>query len=211
MTKTAGTPAKAMTDSPLNLHPSIRKSVGAFRYILAATTWLAKSVAEAKKFHEPYPYICTLACSAAPGKDVKIDKTILDLTEEEDLDRGRTPLLTRALTESFRIFTIAVKEIIWGDPSFRSLKNHSNLEFLKHIRNASAHGNSFYWGTGRSRSRTISRLPVSWRGKTIKASLEGSGLYFDFLSPGDLFLLLEDISGLVPATAAQSSQPSPES
>jgi hypothetical protein len=40
-------------------------------------------------------------------------------------------------------------------------------------------------------------MPVIWREKQILPNLEGTSLYFDFLDPGDIFILLDDISSLL--------------
>ena len=36
-----------------------------------------------------------------------------------------------------------------------------------------------------------------WRNKEIRKELEGKQLYMDFMKPGDIFILLLDISKLV--------------
>ena len=97
----------------------------------------------------------------------------------------------------FRIFTIAIKDIIWEENDFKNILNCKELIFLRHLRNACAHNNNFYFGSGNQRNSTLKTFPITWQNKIIKESIEGETLYFDFFMPGDIFLLLHDISKLV--------------
>ena len=99
--------------------------------------------------------------------------------------------------------TISVKDIIAEHPDFANAKNEELLRFLRHVRNAAAHDNRFYFGAGKQRDRTLDGLPVRWRTKTIDASLEGKQLFHNFLGAGDLLFLLSDVSALAsPITIA---------
>ena len=65
-------------------------------------------------------------------------------------------------------------------------------EFLRHVRNAAAHGGSFYF-RGKEPSR-----PATWRGRAINRNLQGTPLFSapvatGFLGSGDLLHLLSDI------------------
>ena len=136
-----------------------------------------------------------LDCEATTQK-IKVDKSILGLIEKEGFNCP-TPVFSQTLINFYRVFTIAVKDIIWEEPYFQPLLQKSELQFLKHLRNASAHNNKFFWGKGRQRVDTIQKLPISWRGKVIEEKLEGTKLYMDFMKPGEIFFLLSDISKLV--------------
>ncbi len=129
-------------------------------------------------------------------EEIKLDKSILNLIKQENMN-GPVPLYSQTLINFYRAFTIAIKDIIWEEPDFKSFLNNDKLQFLKNLRHASAHSNKFYLGRGKERTKTISKLPISWRGKVIEEKLEGTKLYFDFMKPGDLFLLLSDISELI--------------
>lgn len=183
-----------MNDTPLQFHNSFNELLDSFRNIVASATWLKASIPSAKKFYDSYPYIIELSCSAPPGVSIKVDKSILTLVEREGF--GNAPLFSNTLVNFYRMFTIAVKDIIWEEQDFVMLKGSNHLKFLKHLRNACAHNNEFYWGSGRARKNTLKELPLVWRGKVIKEDIEGKTLYFDFLSPGDIFFLLSDISSL---------------
>lgn len=181
-----------MQDQPLHFHKSFDSLLDTFRNVITGTTWLKASIKEAELFYKNWPYIITLPCSVI-RKEIKLDKSILSLIEKEGFNQP-TPLYSQTLINFYRIFTIAIKDIIWEEPNFSNLLNKPELQFLRHIRNASAHNNQFYWGSGRERTDTLLKLPVTWRGKEINERLENTPLYMDFLKPGDIFLLLADIS-----------------
>lgn len=184
-----------MKDYPLQFHESLNDLLSTFRNTIASIGWLMESLNSAISFHQKYPYIVTLKSSVT--KDfVKIDKSIFYLIREEAL--SNTPsLCSKSLIDLYRVFTIAAMDVVWGNEDFKKLHKRQELQFLRHLRNASAHKNSFYWGKGTARTKTIKNLPVRWRGKIISKKIEEKPLYFDFLAPGDLFVLLSDISALV--------------
>ena len=75
---------------------------------------------------------------------------------------------------------------------------HSYFKFFRHIRNASSHGNRFFFKPNQP-DRT-----VDWREKTISNSAKGAAnplfqttCFFGYLGPADLILLLWDIEQLV--------------
>ena len=183
-----------MQDQPLRFHKSFDALLDTFRNVITGTTWLKASIKEAKLFYKNWPHIITFPCSVIE-KEIKIDKSILSLIEKEGFNQS-TPLYSQTLINFYRIFTIAVKDIIWEEPDFNNLRSKPALQFLRHIRNASAHNNQFYWESGKRRIDTLSKLPIIWRGKEINEGLENTSLYMDFLKPGDIFLLLADISEL---------------
>ena len=182
-------------DQPLNFHKSLNDLVDTFRNVIASMTWLKASAKDAQEFYKNYLYITELASSVA-SQEIKVDKSILPLIEKESFG-GPTPLFTQTLINFYRVFTVAAKDILWEDAEFQRFLQRPELLFLRHLRNASAHDNTFFWGNGRQRTNTIQKLPVSWRGKVIEEKLEGFTLYMDFMKPGDIFFLLSDISSLV--------------
>lgn len=182
-----------MKDQPLNFHKSLDQLIESFQSVFAAMTWLKVSAKDAQLFFAQEKNILSLPCSVT-DKYIKISKSILSTIEKEGFDNP--VLYNRTLINFYRIFTIAIKDIVWEEPDFSSLLNKPELQFLRHIRNASAHNNQFFWGVGQNRIRTIDQLPIIWRGKEIREELEDTKLYMDFLRPGDLFYLLSDISSL---------------
>jgi len=179
-------------DTPLKFHSSFHELLDTFRRVIVGMVWSQASVKDAKKFFETFPYVIHLPCSV-DSRVIKIDKTILDLIEVEGFNQA-TPLFSKTLINFYRIFTIAVKDIIWGEADFSDLLSLPELQFLRHLRNASAHNNQFFWGRGRNRQIPTS---IMWRNKEIRKELEGKQLYMDFMKPGDIFILLLDISKLV--------------
>lgn len=181
-------------DTPLSFHRSFNDLLDSFRNIIAALTWLKASGDQAEQFYSKYPYVVELDCTVT-SQLIKVDKSILTHVKSEGVNR-KTPLFRYTLINFYRVLTIAVKDIVWGEPDFHSLLQRDELQFLRHLRNASAHENEFFFGRGSQRSRTLAKLPVIWRNKTISDNTEGTKLYMDFMSPGDLFFLLSDISNL---------------
>jgi hypothetical protein len=63
-------------------------------------------------------------------------------------------------------------------------------EFLRHLRNACAHGNTFYFTKGEPRAA------ASFKGFVLDASMHGKcDVLFDYIFPGDVYDLLEFIAG----------------
>ena len=184
-------------DTPLHMHPSFDGLLDSFRSVIASLTWLKASSDQAQSFFAPYPYVIELS-STVSDQLIKIHKSILTQIQNEGFNQ-QTPLFSRTLIDFYRILTIAIKDIVWAEDDFKTLLQTEHLQFLRHIRNACAHQNMFYFGSGREREATLKKLPVSWRGKVIDVSLEKLPLYMSFMGPGDLFLLLNDISNMVKA------------
>jgi hypothetical protein len=185
-----------MIDEPLYFHESLKYLIDNLTNTIASITWLESSVGNAKEYFKKWPYIVTLDCSFS-NQSIKVDKSIFSSIKEDNFVEGRTPLFTGTLVNSFRMFTVAAKDIIWEEPIFAKYLHKPEFQFLKHLRNASAHSNKLFWGNKEQRNKTIRDLPVLWRGKEIKNDCEGSMLYFEFLAPGDILFLLSDISSVV--------------
>ncbi len=180
-----------MIDHRLQFHESFSDLLVSFRCMIVSIGWLASTRSQIDQFYREYPYVATLESSVT--KDlVKFDKSILSLLKQRTLDG----VFSQPLINIYRAFTIAIKDLIWENRDFCKLHKTEELQFLRHARNASAHKNTFYWGEGRQRDDTLKSLPVEWRGKKIEDSIEGKTVFFDFLAPGDLFILLSDISAM---------------
>lgn len=89
--------------------------------------------------------------------------------------------------------------------AFESLKNTKQYEkiktetiviFLRHLRNAAAHGNSFNFIDSQS-GKFIDPGKVEWKGKIINKELQGQTTFPDFFAQGDFAYLFEDISKLI--------------
>ena len=181
------------------LHESFDGLLDSFRNVIASMTWLKVSGVQAQQFFAPYPNVITLPCTVI-DQVIMVDKSILILVANEGFNQ-ETPLYSNTLINFYRVLTIAIKDIVWEEPDFHPLLRRDELQFFGHIRNASAHKNRFFFGNNTQRIRTLETLPVSWRNKVISDTTEGSQLYMDFMGPGDLFVLLSDISALVSGRA----------
>jgi len=193
------------TDTPLHFHESFSEMVDSFRNVIASLAWLKASSDQAQAFFAPYPYVIELTCTVT-DKLIKVDKSILTAIDREGLNQP-TPLFSQTLVDFYRILTIALKDIVWQESDYQAVLQRDELQFLRHIRNASAHHNKFFFGRGRERERTIERFPVVWRGKSIKEGLEGTQLYMEYMAPGDLFVLLSDISAIAFRRGALRNSP----
>jgi hypothetical protein len=187
-------------DTPVILHSSFSGLIDSFRTIIAALTWLRASSDEAAGYFAPWPYIITFDCSVSQ-ESLKLDKSAIDAFRR-DAGNPDTPMFASTLGNLCRVVTISVKDIIWEHPHFSHALQHETLQFIRHIRNAAAHDNSFYFGAGKQKERTLAGLPVSWRGKTVDVSFENSRLYLDFMGAGDLLFLLRDVTALARPPAA---------
>lgn len=76
-------------------------------------------------------------------------------------------------------------------------KEHLNTssalhQYLRHLRNACAHGNRWYFKSGEPRK------PAHFRAHSLSRSLDGQGpVLFDHLGPGDVADLLEDVKASI--------------
>ena len=87
--------------------------------------------------------------------------------------------------------SISAYENLRASPHYAKIALNPVVQFLRHIRNASAHSNVFAF------TRSQPDKAAIWRGKEITKALNGSHCFFVFLSPGDLPLLLGDITRLL--------------
>lgn len=181
-------------DTPLKFHASFDGLIDSFRTMIASLTWLRASPEMAEKHFASWPYVLTLDCSAS-DKVVKVDKSAF-VAFRADAAAPGTPLFASTLGNLCRVMIISVKDIISEHPDFAKAKDDEMYRFLRHVRNAAAHGNRFYFGKGKQRDRTLATLPTRWRNKTIDDSVEESRLFLDFLGAGDLLFLLSDVSAL---------------
>jgi len=72
-------------------------------------------------------------------------------------------------------------------------------EFLRHIRNAIAHGNRFHMRSDEP------RRPARFHDFEIAKSLEGTRLFWDFMAPGDVLDLLQEVESQLTALATPAS------
>jgi hypothetical protein len=187
-------------DVPLTFHPSFNELIDSFRTMIAALAWLRATPEEAQTHFAPWHYVVTFDCTVS-DKSIKVDKSAF-VAFQKDAAVAGTPLFASTLANLYRVVTVSVKDIMEEHPDFSTVRNDELFRFLRHIRNAAAHENHFYFGIGRQRDRTLAGLPARWRNKTIDAVVEGKQLFHEFLGAGDLLFLLSDVSALARPTAA---------
>ena len=98
------------------------------------------------------------------------------------------------------VFLMATVTLIADRLSRNSYFNKTpELEFLRHVRNAVAHGNRF-----NIRSDEPKR-PARFRGFEISQSLNGTELFWQFIGPGDVLDLLDEVHLQLRALSADSA------
>lgn len=87
-------------------------------------------------------------------------------------------------------------ESLKNSEKYDNIKNESVVIFLRHLRNAAAHGNSFNFIDSRTR-KFIDPGEVKWGGKIIQKDLQNKTAFPDFFAQGDFAYLFEDISKIL--------------
>ena len=134
--------------------------------------------------------------SRAAGEDSNIDLWFyLNKLNTDDFRRTRgmeTPFSRSVIQTICQSFCISAFETLVASPHHSIVAAHPMVQFLRHLRNASAHGNRFHFAAGQPDK------PAHWNAKVIEPGLQGQECFFAFVGPGDLPPLLEDISKLLP-------------
>lgn len=78
---------------------------------------------------------------------------------------------------------------------YQEIKKEEAIKFLRHLRNAGAHGNSFNFKD--SSENIIDPGQVKWKDKIITKKLQDKTAFPDFFAQGDFAYLFEDISKLM--------------
>jgi hypothetical protein len=98
------------------------------------------------------------------------------------------PLRLNTMKVLCQSLTISAFETLKASSHYTGIAADPVVQFFRHIRNAAAHNNVFTF------SKDQPGKPAIWRGKQIARALEGLPCFFNFMAPGDLPLLLEEIS-----------------
>ena len=177
----------------MTFHESIFRALDSFRYALAANVSLLVSIKQGQEPLRDLDRVLDLPYSVE-GCEKRVVHVGKDIVEKVALDsiNGPAPFFSTITTDLYCIFTIAIKDILWEEPDFELHLESPEMQFLYNLRNAAAHHGKFKFN-----DQTLKKLPVTWKGRTITKELEGKSPYDNFLKPGDLFVLLEDISNLV--------------
>lgn len=87
-------------------------------------------------------------------------------------------------------------ESIKETKKYDNIKNQAIVNFLRHLRNAAAHGNKFNFIDSRS-GKFIDPGIIEWNGKIVRKELQGQTAFPDFFAQGDFAYLFEDISKIL--------------
>jgi hypothetical protein len=87
-------------------------------------------------------------------------------------------------------------ESLKAHSGFEIIKENNTIRFLRHLRNAAAHGNRFWFINSRS-NKFVDPGTVSWRRKTINKELQDQVAFPNFFPHGDFGYLFEDITKLL--------------
>lgn len=87
-------------------------------------------------------------------------------------------------------------EYLKNHPRFNEIREMEVVNFLRHLRNAAAHGNKFCFTDSKSKKFRNPGI-VSWRSKTIDKKLEGEVAFPNFFPAGDFAYLFEDITKIL--------------
>lgn len=120
------------------------------------------------------------------------EKEIFDSFEEKFKpirSGGKTKTnLLELLNFIARLTAIYLVDILQNSKYNTRLLHRTNVfKFAKEVRNGAAHDNRF-------KLDRIKDLPIVWRDKTINKSLDGKEVFHSFLAPGDLIILIADLS-----------------
>ena len=125
-------------------------------------------------------------------EDANIDvQTYLKMLSTDDLSSSITPFGTKVVKSICQNCCISAYETINRLPNYPELSKEPVIQFLRHVRNACAHGNMFNFAKGQPDKS------AAWRGKRIDKSLQNQNCFFGLLAPGDIPHLLGDLSRMI--------------
>jgi hypothetical protein len=90
---------------------------------------------------------------------------------------------------------VFASESLKNHKDYAKIRNDVSVNFLRHLRNAAAHGNSFNFIDSRS-GKLVDPGQIEWRNKIIQKGLQNKTAFPDFFAQGDFAYLFEDISKL---------------
>ncbi|WP_343112781.1 hypothetical protein [Mucilaginibacter sp.] len=135
---------------------------------------------------KPHNLLITLTSNV--GEDAHISKSnylSICKSEERTQDVGNL---------SLKMLAVFAFESLKTEPAYEIIKNNETINFLRHLRNAGAHGGNFNFYIG---TKFIEPGEVKWRNKKITKQMQGKVAFPDFITHGDLPHLLEDISKIL--------------
>lgn len=101
--------------------------------------------------------------------------------DRDDIARGGFRLLNA-------MFLISMWDKLTATPRYREICTKREVQFLRHVRNACAHGYTFNFDE--------LKYPAEWREKRLTMAHVGTPVFPDMLEAGDPLILIVDISEL---------------
>src|SRR5699024_3194284 len=110
------------------------------------------------------------------------------INEDKIYNDSETPFSKLIMQNICQSFCITAFETLKETSHYSTISNDPKVQFLRHQRNASAHGNQFFFKPGQPDKK------ASWRNNELTSDLNGNECFFDTISTGDIPLILEDIT-----------------
>jgi len=134
----------------------------------------------------------SLPCNCLPGKSVELPLTDLMTNAKMTDSTFNLEFMRRGMASAVISVHDEIRRRKFED-------KEEDMEFLRHIRNACGHGNRF---TLRGNEP---KKPAKLKELEITKALDGTGpVLFDFVTPGDVFVLLDSVTRrLDPSVAEQ--------
>jgi hypothetical protein len=151
---------------------------------------LAPKLCEAEMRAKLAPYTQLISFSTSLGEDSHLSK-------DNYFNICASPDRLRAIANNACcLVAVFAFENLKNTEIYDAVQNDTDVNFLRHLRNAAAHGNSFNFIDSRSR-KVIDPGKVRWRGKIIEKGLQDKTAFPDFFGVGDFAYLFEDISKII--------------
>lgn len=138
---------------------------------------------------EPYDFLVTFTVPMAEETHLsKVNYFAIAASEERTKDVGINACCMTAL---FAYENLKMHE------SYDRIKDEQPVIFLRHLRNASAHGNRFHFFRDAAKRHFIDPGIVLWKNKRITKDLQDTPAFPNFFTAGEFAYLFEDISSLI--------------
>lgn len=149
------------------------------------------------------PKICLLELNTKIGNTDLLLSMESSFGEDTHLSKSNFFRISSSEENSREVGVIAMSmmavftfESLKMHPQFSVIESQDTVQFLRHLRNAAAHGNQFHFTRGKSQ-KIIDPKKITWRNKIIDQGLQGKIAFPDFFKYGDFPYLLEDITKLL--------------
>lgn len=134
-----------------------------------------------------YPHLISLASSLGEDANLSKENYFNICTSTERIKAVGNNACCMVATFAF--------ESLREHKNYDDIKNKTEVRFLGHLRNASAHGNRFNFKNPYGKFKDPGE--VEWRAKIIDKKLQDRTAFPDFFAQGDFAYLFEDISKLL--------------